>query len=126
MKHVGSSIEEIGSVVASKALGRGYLTVPSVGSLGVVMLFLDRVIIGWIEVVGGGGVRLGKAKEVRGSSGKQWGDGEEEGGFRDSDVVFGIGCGLVSGFGPVCSGDDVLRLVSGLWAIGKAVGRLWA
>ncbi len=43
---MGSGIEEMGSVVASKALGRGYRTVPSVGSLGVVMLCLDRVIIG--------------------------------------------------------------------------------
>ena len=46
MKHVGSGREEIVSVVASKALGRGYLTVPSVGSLGLEMLFLDRVSIG--------------------------------------------------------------------------------
>ena len=46
VKHVGSGMEEMGSVVASKALGRGYLTVPSVGMLGLVMLFLDLVSIG--------------------------------------------------------------------------------
>ena len=46
MKHVGSGKEEMGSIVASKALGRGYRTVPLVGSLGLFMLFLDRVSIG--------------------------------------------------------------------------------
>ena len=46
VKHVGSGKEEMGSIVASKALGRGYRTVSSVGSLGLLMLFLDRVSIG--------------------------------------------------------------------------------
>jgi hypothetical protein len=46
VKHVGLGREEMGSVVASKALGRGYRTVSSVGSLGLLMLFLDRVSIG--------------------------------------------------------------------------------
>ena len=46
VKHVGSGIEEMGSVMASNALGRGYLTVPSVRMLGLVILFLDRVSIG--------------------------------------------------------------------------------
>ncbi len=46
VKHVGSGMEEMGSVVVSNALGRGYLTVPSVGMLGLVILFLDRVSMG--------------------------------------------------------------------------------
>ena len=45
-KDVGLGREEMGSVMASKALGRGYQTVPSVGSLGLLMLFLDQVSIG--------------------------------------------------------------------------------
>ena len=53
VKQVGSGRSEISFVVVSKASGSGYRMVLSVGRLGLVILFLDRVIMGWVEVVCG-------------------------------------------------------------------------
>ena len=73
-------------------------------------------------MLGGFGVKLGKAEDERGGSGKELGDGSEGEVLKDSWFVFGLGPGL----GSVCSGDKVLGPVSGVWYMGEAVGVLWA
>ena len=77
-------------------------------------------------MVGGCGVRFGKAEDVRGGSGGQLGDGDEEEGIRDSLGVFGLGCGFGPGYESVWSGDDIVGPVSGVGDMGETVGRLWA
>ena len=77
-------------------------------------------------MLGGFGVKLGKAEDEGGGSGKELGDGSEGEVLRDSWVVFRLGWGLGPGLGSVCSGDKVFGLVSGVWYMGEAVGVLWA
>ena len=68
-------------------------------------------------------MELGKG----GGAGSDVGDGIEEEGCGDSVAVFGLGYGLVSGLGLVCSGDKGVGPVSiGVWCMGEAVGVLWA
>ena len=63
-------------------------------------------------------MRLGKAEDEGGGSGTEVGDGIEGVGFKDSVIVVGLGYGLVSGLGSVCSVDKFVGPVSvGEWGI---------
>ncbi len=59
VKQVGSASMAELSVTASSALGTRYRTVPSVGILGLLIWFCERVVIGWVEgSVGAAGLRV--------------------------------------------------------------------
>ena len=47
MKQFGSVRAVVSMATATRALGRGYLMVPSVGCFGLEMWFLERVTMGW-------------------------------------------------------------------------------
>ena len=82
--------------MASKAFGSGYLTVPSVGVLGLRILCLDRVSMGWVDGRCGGMVEAGGRAKGGGSSGEA-GAGE----FGEDVIRFSV---LEDGLGPGCIG----------------------
>ena len=94
MKHVGSGLWERSEVVASKAFGRGYLMVSSVGILGLMMLCLDWVSMGCVK----GGCEILVESGVRDEG--ECGLGEASGGeFGEEDIRFSV---FEDGLGPGC------------------------
>ena len=84
VKHVGlASMEEL-SVTARSAFDTGYRTVPSVGILGLMIWFRERVVIGWVGRNGGAaGLRVERASLCAGFSRVRFGIGSRVGMFLD-------------------------------------------
>ena len=84
VKHVGLASTEELSVTARSAFDTGYRTVLSVGILGLMIWFRERVVIRWVGRSGGAaGLRVERASLCAGFSRVRFGIGSRVGMFLD-------------------------------------------